>query len=100
MEILDLIEDYELHTKRLERVNNLIKELCLQIIKYIDRLLEIKGIEITTVASFIVKMGDIMRFNNTNASGIFCSRLPYPWWERTGNSDRPTSITPPGISIR
>lgn len=28
MEIQDLIEDYELQTKRLERVNDLIKELC------------------------------------------------------------------------
>lgn len=31
MEIQDLIEDYELQTKRLERVNDLIKELCQQI---------------------------------------------------------------------
>ena len=41
MEIQDLIEDYELQTKRLERVNDLIKELCLQI-KHVDKLLEIK----------------------------------------------------------
>ena len=27
----DLIEDYELQTKRLERVNDLIKELCRQV---------------------------------------------------------------------
>ena len=43
MEIQDLIEDYELQTKRLERVNDLIKELCQQI-RYADKLLEIKGI--------------------------------------------------------
>lgn len=64
MEIQDLIEDYELHTKRLERVNGLIKELCLQI-KHVDKLLEIKGIGITTVAGFIAEVGDITRFNDT-----------------------------------
>lgn len=63
MEIQDLIEDYELHTKRLERVNDLIKELCLQI-KHVDKLLEIKGIGITTVAGFIAEVGDITRFND------------------------------------
>ena len=64
MEIQDLIEDYELHTKRLERVNGLIKELCQQI-RHVDKLLEIKGIGITTVAGFIAEVGDIMRFNDT-----------------------------------
>lgn len=64
MEIQDLIEDYELHTKRLERVNDLIKELCLQI-KHVDKLLEIKGIGITTAAGFIAEVGDITRFNDT-----------------------------------
>lgn len=64
MEIRDLIEDYELHTKRLERVNDLIKELCQQI-RHVDKLLEIKGIGITTVAGFIAEVGDITRFNDT-----------------------------------
>ena len=64
MEIQDLIEDYELNAKRLERVNDLIKELCLQI-KHVDKLLEIKGIGITTVAGFIAEVGDITRFNDT-----------------------------------
>lgn len=63
MEIQDLIEDYELQTKRLERVNDLIKELCQQI-KYVDKLLEIRGIGITTVAGFIAEVGDIMRFDD------------------------------------
>ena len=63
MEIRDLIEDYELHTKRLEQINDLIKKLCLQI-KYADKLLEIKGIGITTVAGFIAEVGDITRFDN------------------------------------
>ena len=64
MEIQDLIEDYELQTKRLERVNDLIKELC-QKIDGVDKLLEIKGIGITTVAGFIAEVGDIRRFDNT-----------------------------------
>lgn len=64
MEIQDLIEDYERHTKRLERVNDLIKELCQQI-RHVDKLLEIKGIGITTVAGFIAEVGDITRFNDT-----------------------------------
>lgn len=64
MEIQDLIEDYELQTKRLERVNDLIKELCQQI-RYADKLLEIKGIGITTVAGFIAEVGNITRFDST-----------------------------------
>lgn len=64
MEIRDLIEDYDLYTKRLERVNDLIKELCRQI-RHVDKLLEIKGIGITTVAGFIAEVGDITRFNDT-----------------------------------
>ena len=63
MEIQDLIEDYELQMKRLEKVNSLIENLCKQI-KYVDKLLEIKGIGIITVAGFIAEVGDITRFNN------------------------------------
>lgn len=63
MEIRNLIEDYEFQIKRLERVNDLIKELCHQI-KYADRLLEIRDIGIVTVAGFIAEVGDITRFDN------------------------------------
>ena len=52
-----------LQTKRIERINDLIKNLCSQI-KYVDKLLKIKGIGITTVAGFIAEVGDIMRFDN------------------------------------
>lgn len=62
MEIQDLIEDYELQLKRLEKVNSLIENLCRQI-KYVDKLLEIKGIGIITVAGFIAEVGDITRFD-------------------------------------
>ena len=54
MEIQDLIEDYELQMKRLEKVNSLIENLCKQI-KYVDKLLEIKGIGIITVAGLLLK---------------------------------------------
>ena len=54
MEIQDLIEDYELQMKRLENVNSLIENLCKQI-KYVDKLLEIKGIGIITVAGLLLK---------------------------------------------
>ena len=63
MEIQDLIEDYELQMKRLEKVNSLIENLCKQI-KYVDKLLGIKGIGIITVAGFIAEVGDITRFDN------------------------------------
>ena len=63
MEIQDLIKDYELQLKRLEKVNSLIENLCRQI-KYVDKLLEIKGIGMITVAGFIAEVGDITRFDN------------------------------------
>lgn len=63
MEIQDLIEDYELQLKRLEKVNSLIENLCKQI-KYVDKLLEIKGIGMITIAGFIAEVGDITRFDN------------------------------------
>ena len=63
MEIRELIEDYELHSKRLEQVNDLIKKLCLQV-KNVEKLLDIKGIGIITVAGFIAEVGDITRFDN------------------------------------
>lgn len=40
------------------------KELCQQI-EHVDKLLEIKGIGVTTVAGFIAEVGDIRRFDNT-----------------------------------
>lgn len=63
MEIQDLIEDYELQLKRLEKVNSLIESLCRQV-KYVDKLLEIKGIGMITIAGFIAEVGDITRFDN------------------------------------
>ncbi|SES43200.1 Transposase IS116/IS110/IS902 family protein, partial [Butyrivibrio fibrisolvens] len=64
IEIKDLIEDYETQTERLEQINDLIKNLTLQI-KHVDKLLEIKGVGIITVAGFIAEVGDITRFDNS-----------------------------------
>ena len=77
MEIQDLIEDYELQTKRLERVNDLIKGLCQQV-RYADKLLEIKGIGITTVAGFIAEVGDIRALI---ARKNFRNWQDWNWWQ-------------------
>ena len=61
MEIRELIEDYELHSKRLEQVNDLIKKLCLQV-KNVEKLLDIKGIGIITVAGFIAEAVFLFHF--------------------------------------
>lgn len=128
MEIQDLIEDYGLQTKRLERVNDLIKELCQQV-RYADKLLEIKGIGIITVAGFIAEVGDITRFDSTkelqklaglglvaDSSGkqngktkiskrgrkrlrYLLFEQRYWWWERMKNSKKSTDIIPPGKRI-
>ena len=128
MEIQDLIEDYGLQTKRLERVNDLIKELCQQV-RYADKLLEIKGIGIITVAGFIAEVGDITRFDSTkelqklaglepvaDSSGKHDGKTKiskrgrkrlryllfeqrYWWWERMKNSKKSTDIIPPGKRI-
>lgn len=63
MELLDIIEDYELQTKRIEQVNDLIENFCSKI-KYVDKLIKIKGIGMTTIAGFIAELGDITRFDN------------------------------------
>lgn len=63
IEIQDLIDDYERQLSRLEQINGLIEDLCLQV-PYAENLLEIKGVGITTVAGFIAEVGDITRFDN------------------------------------
>ena len=132
MEIQDLIEDYELQIKRLERVNDLIKELIKELcqqVRYADKLLEIKGIGIITVAGFIAEVGDITRFDSTkelqklaglelvaDSSGkqngktkiskrgrkrlrYLLFEQRYWWWERMKNSKKSTDIIPPGKRI-
>ena len=63
MEIRDLLEDHEQNEKRLKQINDLIENLALKI-KNVEKLLEIKGIGIITIAGFIAEVGNIMRFDN------------------------------------
>lgn len=62
-EIIMLIEEYELKTKQLERLENILEKL-LQEIPNADLMLEIKGIGLTTVAGFVAEVGDISKYNN------------------------------------
>jgi transposase len=63
MEIAILLEDYEAKSAGLEKVMELIEELCRQI-PMAEKLLEIKGIGMKTVSGFLAEVGDIRRFDN------------------------------------
>lgn len=63
VELHHLLNDYEMYSKRMEELMQTI-EAALSEIPYIDKLLEIKGIGITTVCGFVAEVGDIGRFDN------------------------------------
>ena len=63
MEIAILLEDYETKSAGLEKVMDLIEQLCRQI-PMAEKLLEIKGIGMKTVSGFLAEVGDIRRFDN------------------------------------
>lgn len=63
MEIAILLEDYEAKSAGLEKVMDLIEQLCRQI-PMAEKLLEIKGIGMKTVSGFLAEVGDIRRFDN------------------------------------
>ena len=63
MEIRMLPEDYESRNTRLQEVMVLIEELVRKI-PMVEKLLEIKGVGITTVLWLLAEVGDISRFNN------------------------------------
>lgn len=63
MEIAILLEDYEAKATALEKIMELIEELCCQI-PMAEKLLEIKGIGMKTVSGFLAEVGDIRRFDN------------------------------------
>jgi len=63
MEIAILLEDYEAKSAGLEKVMDLLEELCRQI-PMVEKLLEIKGIGMKTVSGFLAEVGDIRRFDN------------------------------------
>jgi transposase len=62
MEIENLLNDYEVYSKRVEAIMQVLIEL-LENIPYIDKLLEIKGVGLKTVSGFIAEVGDIRRFD-------------------------------------
>lgn len=63
MEIAILLEDYETKSVALEKIMELIEELCHQI-PMAEKLLEIKGVGMKTVSGFLAEVGDIRRFDN------------------------------------
>lgn len=63
VELRLLLKDYEMYSQRMEELMQTIEEK-LKDIPYIDKLLEIKGIGMTTVCGFIAEVGDISRFDN------------------------------------
>lgn len=63
MEIKLLLEDYHAKISQYESVMAVIEELC-QKIPEVEKLLEIKGIGLVTVAGFIAEVGDIRRFDS------------------------------------
>lgn len=63
LELKNLLNDYELYHARLKEILEKTQEKLSEI-PYIDKLLEIKGIGLTTVSGFIAEVGDISRFDN------------------------------------
>ena len=63
VELRLLLKDYEMYSQRMKDLMEAIEEKLAEI-PYIDKLLEIKGIGITTVCGFIAEVGDIRRFDN------------------------------------
>ena len=63
IELRHLLGDMDVYTTRLEELLRSI-EGKLREIPYVDKLMEIKGIGLTTVSGFIAEVGDIGRFDN------------------------------------
>ncbi|MCD8013697.1 MAG: IS110 family transposase [Lachnospiraceae bacterium] len=63
IEIRSLVSDLKAYKERMDSLMALI-EKKLEEIPYIDKLLAIKGVGITTVSGFIAEVGDIGRFDN------------------------------------
>ena len=63
MELRNLLEDMDVYTSRLKGLLGSMEEK-LREIPYTDKLMEIKGIGLVTVSSFIAEVGDIRRFDN------------------------------------
>ena len=66
LEIQDLLEDIERHSSRLEEIERMIED-ALKEVPNVDKLLEIPGVGIKTVASFVAEIGDVSRFEDAKA---------------------------------
>ncbi len=62
-ELYMLLEEYRLWTSQLEAVNKVIEETILKV-KYVEKLLAIKGVGVITIAGFLAEVGDISRFRS------------------------------------
>ena len=63
MEIRNLMDDYDMYSKRVGDCMSMMEELLNQI-PYVDKLLAIKGVGLKTVTGFIAEIGNINRFDN------------------------------------
>jgi len=63
MEIRLLLEDYEVKSRQYEEIMRAVESLCTQLPEVVE-LLNIKGIGLVTVASFLAETGDIRRFDS------------------------------------
>lgn len=63
LEIQMLLDDYNHKIKQHDQVIGMTEKLCMEI-PGVDKLLEIKGIGLVTVAGFLSEVGDIGRFNS------------------------------------
>ena len=62
-ELYMLLEENRLWTSQLEAINKVLEETILKV-KYVEKLLAIKGVGTITIAGFIAEVGDIRRFKS------------------------------------
>ncbi len=63
MELMMLLDDYNRKNSQFEVLDEVIEELCMQIPE-VEKVLEIKGVGMLTVAGFFAEVGDISRFDS------------------------------------
>ncbi len=63
IEIMNLLDDIDMYSNRVSRFVALLDKK-MEEIPYVDKLLDIKGIGVRTVQTFIAEVGDIGRFDN------------------------------------
>lgn len=62
-ELYMLLEENRLWNSQLEAINKVLEETILKV-KYVEKLLAIKGVGIITIAGFLAEVGDIRRFDS------------------------------------